>query len=203
MRSMTNGFRMIAALIALAPCAHAGVYRIDPDHSSVVFRVRHLVGHVTGQFNRFEGSFVYEKADPGVWKASATIDAASIDTRTKQRDDHLRSGDFFDVKNHPTLSFVSTKVTGVKGGRAKLLGKLTILEETRPVVFDLEIGGMAKGSDGLEHAAFTAKTRIDRKDFGLTWNDTIETGGVLVGDNVDITLEIEGILQKAKEAGTQ
>lgn len=201
MRTMRNVFLMVAVLIALSPYAHAGVYKIDPDHSSVVFRVRHLVGHVTGQFNRFEGSFVYEKDNPGIWKASATIDAASIDTRTKQRDDHLRSGDFFDVKNYPTLSFVSTKVTGVKGEHAKLLGKLTILDETRPIVFDLEIGGTAKGSDGLEHAAFTAKARIDRKDFGLTWNDTIETGGVLVGDSVDITLEIEGVLQNAKEAG--
>ena len=194
---------LMAALVALAPCAHAGIYKIDTDHSSVVFRVRHLVGHVTGQFTRFEGSFTYEKANPGVWKASATIDATSIDTRTRQRDDHLRSEDFFDVKNYPTLSFVSTKVTGIKGERAKLIGKLTILDETRPVVFDLEIGGTAKGSDGLEHAAFTAKARIDRKDFGLTWNDTIETGGVLVGDSVDITLEIEGILQKEKEGGNK
>lgn len=186
----------VAAVVALAASGQAGVYKIDPDHSSVMFRVRHLVGHVTGRFNRFDGYFVYEKADPGVWKASATIDASSIDTQTPQRDEHLRSGDFFDVKIYPTLSFVSTKVAGVKDGRAKLLGKLTILDVTKSVAFDLEIGGTAKGSDGLEHAAFTAKARINRGDFGLTWNDTIETGGVLVGDSVDITLEIEGILQK-------
>lgn len=186
----------VVAVVALAARGQAGVYKIDPDHSSVMFRVRHLVGHVTGRFNRFDGHFVYDKTDPAVWKASATIDAASIDTQTRQRDEHLRSEDFFDVKSYPTLSFVSTKVTGVKGGRAKLLGKLTILDVTKSVAFDLELGGTAKGSDGLEHAAFTAKARINRGDFGLTWNDTIETGGVLVGDDVDITLEIEGVLQK-------
>ena len=200
---MRSAFLIITALVSLASQAHAGVYKIDPDHSSVIFRVRHLVGHVTGQFTRFDGFFVYEEANPGVWKASATIDATSIDTKTAKRDEHLRSEDFFDVKNYPTLSFVSTKVTGIKGERAKLLGKLTILDVTKSIALDLEIGGTAKGSDGLEHAAFTAKARIDRKDFGLTWNDTIETGGVLVGDTVDITLEIEGILQNAKEAGTK
>lgn len=196
---MKRALLAIVALAALASRGHAGVYKIDPEHSTVMFRVRHLVGHVTGQFNRFDGYFVYERANPAVWKASATIDAASIDTRTKQRDEHLRSEDFFDVQNYPTLSFVSTKAAGIKGEHGKLLGKLTILDVTKPIALDLEIGGTAKGSDGREHAAFTAKTRIDRKDFGLTWNDTIETGGVLVGDDVEITLEIEGILQKPTE----
>ena len=187
---------LIAALMLAASAAQAANYKIDPDHSSVMFRVRHLVGHVTGQFDKFEGTFAYEKGKPQVWKASATIDASSVDTKTKERDKHLRSEDFFDVEKHPSITFVSTKVSNATGEHAKLLGKLTILETTKTVALDLEIGGTQKDGNGLEHAAFTAKTRINRKDFGLTWNDTIETGGVLVGDDVDITLEIEGVLQK-------
>lgn len=188
-----NKLLFAAVLAGLAASAQAAAYRIDPDHSTVQFRVRHLVGHVTGTFDKFQGEFAYDPADSKAWKASATIEAASVDTKVAQRDKHLRSEDFFDVENHPALSFVSTKVTGVKGGHATLLGKLTILETTKSVALDLEIGGVQKGSDGREHAAFTAQTRLNRKDFGLTWNDTIETGGVLVGDDVDVTLEIEGI----------
>ncbi len=184
----------IAALAALP--ARAATYTIDPDHTSVMFTVRHLVGHVTGQFDKFSGSFDYVPGKPQVWKASATIDAASVDTRVAARDKHLRSGDFFDVGNYPALSFVSTKVTAVKGDHAKLLGKLTILDTTKPIALDLEIGGLQKDANGVEHAAFTAKGRINRKDFGLTWNDTIETGGVLVGDYVDITIEVECLRQK-------
>ncbi|MBI3553606.1 MAG: YceI family protein [Elusimicrobia bacterium] len=185
---------LLAAL--LAGSADAATYKLDPEHTSVMFRVRHLVGHVTGQFTKFDGTFDYDPKNPKAWKASATIDAASVDTKTAQRDKHLRSEDFFNVEKYPKLSFVSTKVTAVKGNRTKLLGKLTILDTTKPIALDLEIGGVAKDSGGNERAAFTATGRIDRKDFGLIWNDTLETGGVLVGDDVDITIEVEGIRQK-------
>lgn len=184
------------ALAFLTNAAHSAEYRIDPDHSAVMFRVRHLVGHVTGSFDKFSGSFVYDPKKPEVWKTSATIDAASINTKVEQRDKHLRSEDFFDAQKYPLLRFVSTQISNVKGDHAKLQGKLTILDTTKTVTFNLEIGGVQKGSDGREHAAFTATTRLNRKDFGLTWNDTIETGGVLVGDTVDVTLEIEGIREK-------
>jgi polyisoprenoid-binding protein YceI len=187
---------VFAAAVLWAAQARAATYSIDPDHTSVMFTVRHLVGHVTGQFDKFSGSFDYEPGKPQLWKASATIEASSVDTRVTARDKHLRSGDFFDVGKYPALSFVSTKVSAVKGDHAKLLGKLTILDTTKPIALDLEIGGLQKDANGIEHAAFTAKGRINRKDFGLTWNDTIETGGVLVGDDVDITIEVEGLRQK-------
>lgn len=183
------------AALNIAAAAQAGTYKIDPEHSTVMFRVRHLVGHVNGQFDNFSGEFTYDKANPKVWKASATIDATSVDTKVAPRDKHLRSEDFFDVEKYPTLKFVSTKIENVKGDHAKLFGKLTILDVTKTIVLNIEIGGVQKAGDGKEHAGFTATTRINRKDYGLTWNDTIETGGVLVGDDVDITLEIEGILQ--------
>jgi len=183
------------AAVTAAGSAHAATYKVDPEHSSVMFKVRHLVGHVTGQFTKFDGTFDYDPKDPKKWKAQATIDAASVDTKTAARDKHLRSEDFFNVEKFPKLTFVSTKVTSLKGSHAKLLGKLTILETTKPIALDLEIGGVAKDSSGAERAAFTATTRINRKDFGLTWNDTVETGGVLVGDDVDITIEVEGVRQ--------
>jgi polyisoprenoid-binding protein YceI len=191
-----NRWILAALAVFWAAPARSATYAIDPDHTSVMFTVRHLVGHVTGQFDKFTGSFDYEPGKPQLWKASATIDASSVDTRVAARDKHLRSDDFFDVGKYPALSFVSTKVTGIKGDHAKLLGKLTILDTTKPIALDLEIGGLQKDANGIEHAAFTAKGRINRKDFGLTWNDTIETGGVLVGDDVDITIEVEGLRQK-------
>src|SRR5262249_29615997 len=127
---------------------------------------------------------------------SATIDASSIDTKVSQRDNHLRSADFFDVAKFPTLTFVSTKVTQAKGDHAKLLGKLTIHGVTKSVALDLTINGTDKDAGGNGRAGFEAATRINRKDFDLTWNDVVESGGVLVGDDVDITIEAEGIRQK-------
>jgi polyisoprenoid-binding protein YceI len=185
----------VSALL-IAVSANAATYNIDPEHSSVMFKVRHLVGHVTGQFDKFDGAFDYDPKNPKTWKAQATIDAASVDTKTAARDKHLRSEDFFDVEKHPKLTFASTKVGNIKGNHAKLWGNLTILDTTRKVALDLEIGGIAKDSAGQERAAFTATGRINRQDFGLKWNDTVETGGVLVGDDVDITIEVEGIRQK-------
>jgi polyisoprenoid-binding protein YceI len=190
-----RGILLAVCVVLAAGPAQAATYKIDPEHSSVMFRVRHLVGHVTGQFTKFEGTFDYDAKDSKKWKTQATIDAASVDTKTAARDKHLRSEDFFNVEKYPKLTFVSTKVTGLKGNRAKLLGKLTILDTTKPIALDLEIGGVAKDASGQERAAFTATGRINRKDFGLTWNDTVETGGVLVGDDVDMTIEVEGLRQ--------
>lgn len=186
---------LAAVMATLAATARAAAYKIDPDHSSISFRVRHLAGHVIGTFDRFQGDFDYAAGDPKAWKTSATIDAASVDTRVAPRDKHLRSGDFFDAEKHPSITFLSTKITDAKGDHAKLLGKLTILDTTKDVVLDLIMNGTAQGTDGKEHAGFTATTRLNRKDFGLTWSAPVEAGGVLVGDDVDVTLEIEGIRQ--------
>ena len=186
----------LALLIASVASVRAATYQIDADHSSVGFRVRHLIGHVNGQFNKFEGAFDYEPKKPQTWKTSAKIDASSVDTKVQKRDDHLRSADFLDVKNYPEITFVSTKVSGIKGSRAKLIGKLTIHGVTKNVSLDLEIGGIDKDAGGNERAAFSARTKINRKDFGLKWNDVTESGGVLVGDIVEISIEAEGVKQK-------
>ncbi len=174
----------------------AAVYKVDPDHTTVSFKVRHLFSKVQGLFNKFEGTVDYEPGKPETWKTSGTIDAASINTNVPQRDKHLRSADFFDVEKYPTISFKSAKVTSATETHATMEGFLTIHGVEKPVLLDLEIRGVGKDPWGNTRAGFTAMTKINRKDFGLNWNEALETGGVLVGDEVEITLEIEGILSK-------
>ena len=187
----TLGSFCLLALFALP--ASAATYAIDADHSSVTFKIRHLFSKVSGQFNQFEGTLDYEPGKPETWKAQAVIQAASIDTNVEPRDKHLRSADFFDVETYPTLTFKSMEVTDVTAEGAKLHGDLTIHGVTRPVMMDLAIHGVGKDPWGNTRAGFTATVKVDRKDFGLTWNKAVETGGVLVGDEVEITLEIEGL----------
>lgn len=182
-------------LFALSPL-YAATYDIDLDHTAVSFKIRHLLSNVQGRFDQFEGSFDFDPDKPGTWKAQTTVQAGSINTNVAPRDKHLRSADFFDVEKFPTLTFVSTEVTDATPASAKLHGLLTIHGIEKPVVFDLQVHGVAKDPWGNVRSAFTATTRINRKDFGLTWNEALETGQLLVGEEVDITLEVEGILQK-------
>jgi len=182
--------------LGLAAPVLAANYAIDLDHTTVSFKIRHLLSYVQGRFNQFEGSFSYGPEKPETWKANMTAQAASIDTNVPPRDKHLRSPDFFDVEKFPTLIFTSTKVTDTTPAGAKLHGLLTIHGVEKPVVFDLEIHGVAKDPWGNVRAAFTATATINRKDFGLTWNKAVETGQLLVGEEVVITLEVEGLLQE-------
>lgn len=196
MRQRVRQWVLIGTLLAVNPSAWAATYAIDPDHTTVEFKIRHLFSYVRGTFNAFEGTFVYDPDHPEAWEAQATIQAASIDTRVEQRDNHLRSKDFFHVEQYPTMTFNSTEVTDVTERSAKLHGLLTIHGVTKPVVFDLAIHGVAKDPWGNVRAGFTATTTIDRTEFGLTWNEVLETGQVLVGKEVEITLEVEGIAQE-------
>lgn len=187
---------VLLSVFLFGPTALAAPYKIDPDHTSVTFKIRHVLSHVPGRFNQFEGSFDYDPEKPETWKVNATVQAASIDTNVAPRDKHLRSPDFFDVAKYPTLTFVSTGVTDVTPTSAKLNGLLTIHGVEKPVVFDLEINGVAKDPWGNVRASFTATTKVNRKDFGLTWNQALETGQFLVGEEVVIALEVEGLLQE-------
>jgi polyisoprenoid-binding protein YceI len=180
-------------LLSTAPVS-AATYKIDQDHTSVSFKIRHILSNVQGQFNKFEGTFDYEPDKPETWKAQGTIEAASIDTNVEPRDKHLRSADFFDVEKYPTISFKTTGVKEVSGNTAKVDGLLEVHGVEKPVVLDVEIHGVAKDPWGNVRASFTATTKINRKDFGLNWNEVLETGQLLVGEEVKITLEVEGIL---------
>lgn len=172
------------------------VWQIDPAHTEVGFGVRHLmISTVKGNFTAVEGSVSIEGDDVETARVDVKIDASSIDTRVEQRDQHLRSPDFLDAETYPYLTFESTKVERVGEDRLKIVGDLTIRDTTREVSLDAQELGRVKDPWGSERAGFTATTEINRRDFGLNWNQALETGGVLVGDRVSITLETELVLQ--------
>ena len=186
---------LTAAFLFLNASAFAAVYSIDPDHSTISFKIHHLLSKVQGNFTKFEGRFVYDPDKPEIWKAEAVIQAASIDTHVEKRDAHLRSPDFFDVEKFPTITFTSSKVTEVTPTSAKVAGRLEIHGVRKPVVLDLEIHGAANDPWGNVRSSFTATATLNRKDFGLTWNKVIEAGKLLVGEEVAITIEVEGIMK--------
>ncbi len=171
-------------------------WEIDSSHSSVHFSVRHLViAKVRGSFTRWSGTVQVPDGDFSKATVAITIDASSIDTGVADRDAHLKSADFFDAATYPELRFVGTRVQARSGAELDVVGDLTIKGITREVVLRVEQHGRAKDPWGNVRAAFTAKTSIDRKDFGLTWNQALETGGVMVGDRVEIEAEIEAVKQ--------
>jgi polyisoprenoid-binding protein YceI len=173
-------------------------WNIDTTHSSVGFWVRHLViSKVHGRFTKWNGTITLGEDDISKSSVEVTIEAASIETHEAKRDAHLRSADFFDVEKFPALMFKSKKVQK-SGDALAVRGDLTIHGVTREVLLETESLGRAKDPWGGERIGFSAKTNVDRKDFGLHWNQALETGGVLVGDKIEITLEIEAV--KAAEA---
>ncbi len=172
-------------------------FTIDAVHSSVAFSVRHLVvAKARGRFSKFSGAFAFDAEDVSKSHVEVTIDVASIDTNDAQRDGHLKSPDFFDAENHKEMTFKSKRVEG-KGSDLKVIGDLTIRGTTHEVTLDVEYAGISKDPWGNEKAGFEAKTTINRKDFGLVWNAVLETGGVAVGEKVEITLDIEALKDKA------
>ena len=195
---MTIRIRALIVLVALAIGAPAvtlaDIYLIDKDHTSVTFRIRHLFTKVSGRFDAFEGKVDFDPAKPDQTKVAGTIDVKSINTNVENRDKHLRSKDFFDVEQYPQIKFASTQVTDVdtKALTGKLHGNLTIHGVEKPVVLDVQFLGRGKDPWGNDKAGFTATTKINRKDFGLNWNETVETGGLLVGDEVEIEIAAEG-----------
>ena len=185
-----------AAFLIMAPTfSLASTWNIDGDHSSIGFKVRHLmVSNVKGVFGMVRGVIDVDDKDITKSKVSATIDAASIDTGVAKRDAHLKSPDFLDVANHPTMTFVSTKVARSGEGGLKVTGDLTLHGVTRSVVLDVEGPSQeVKDPMGNLRRGASASTKINRKDFGLTWNKAMETGGVVVGDEVAISIEVEVI----------
>jgi polyisoprenoid-binding protein YceI len=173
----------------------ATTWNIDPVHSVAEFKVKHMmISNVKGQFPKVSGSLTLDESDLAKSRVEASIDASSIETRDPQRDAHLKSADFFDVENFPTLSFKSTGVRPVKEGELSVEGDLAIHGVTRKTTFIVEgPTPAAKDPWGNTRLAVSATTKINRKDFGLTYNTVLETGGILVGDEVTITLDVQFI----------
>ena len=187
---------VLAAATALPGGSLAATWKVDPAHTSVLFHVRHLFTEVTGRFQKFDGTIVLDEENPGNTRVEGTIEAASIDTNNEKRDRHLRSADFFDVEKYPQVEFATTKVTDVDREKktAKIHGTLSMHGVEKPVVLDAKYLGRAKDPWGNERAGFRAETTVDRKEFGLNWNEALEAGGFLVGDEVRIELNVEGML---------
>ncbi len=183
---------------AEAPAAPAAfevaAFEIDQAHSTVGFKVRHLgLASVTGTFDDYTARLQLDPADLSTMEVAARIEVESIDTGNERRDGHLRSPDFFEAETHPDIRFESTDVTEVDGNAFKLAGDLTIHGVTRPVVLEGALLGTAEGPGGKQRVGIEAETTIDRRDFGLTWDNLTEAGGVIVGHDVKIFLEIEAV----------
>jgi len=197
--------RVIASIstiivLAISAMASATTWNIDPEHSNVGFKVRHLmISNVKGSFEKHSGTVDFNDKDITKSKVEVTIDTNSINTNVQKRDDHLRSADFFDVAKYPTMTFVSKKVVRTGKDKLTVTGNLTLHGVTREVALDVE-GPSQESKDpwGNIRRGATASTIINRKDFGLVWNKVLETGGVAVGEEVTITLEIEMIKARAK-----
>jgi polyisoprenoid-binding protein YceI len=170
-------------------------WTIDTVHSHIGFNVRHMVvSTVRGQFSKFSGTLNFDEANPTNSSVEAVVETASINTHDANRDNHLRSADFFDTEKYPTTTFKSTSIEK-SGDDYKVTGDLTLHGVTRPITFAVEYSGVIKDPYGLQRAGFSAKSKINRKDYGLTWNNLLETGGAVVSDEVKLELDFEATQQ--------
>ncbi len=179
-------------------------WEIDPAHSTIEFAVKHMMfTSVRGRFKNLKGTITADESNPNQSRVEVEIDAASIDTGVSDRDQHLRSADFLDVESHPKLTFRSKRVEGAmakEGDRFRVIGDLTIRDVTIEVTLDATYEGRGQDPWGKERAGVRATTEIDRRDWGLKWNQALETGGILVGNNVRIELEVQAVRATAAKA---
>jgi polyisoprenoid-binding protein YceI len=184
----------MTATVHTAPVAGTKTtWKLDPTHTLVEFSAKHLmITTVKGRITDIEGTIHSDEKNPQNSSVEAVLRAGSLDSRTDQRDQHLRSADFLDVEKFPEIKFRSTRIQGDKES-FKLTGDLTIRDVTKPITLDVEFEGKSKDPWGGERVGFSAKGKIDRREFGLTWNQALETGGVVVGNDIKISLEVEAI----------
>lgn len=186
-------FFLITLILLIPQLALAENWKIDPAHTAVEFKIRHLmISWVKGTFTDVQGSVVFDQANPDQSSVEVQIATASIDTNNKKRDDHLRSADFFDVATYPVMSFVSKDVVVANGVPTQINGELSLHGETRAVTLDVENFSQAiTDPSGNTRRGASASATLNRKDFGLTWNKALEAGGVVVGDEVWISIDVE------------
>ncbi|MGB7847766.1 MAG: YceI family protein [Candidatus Acidiferrum sp.] len=189
----------LALVISLPVFAGTTTYKIDPQHSSAQFAVTHLmISTVRGEFHGVNGKVVLDDGDITKSSVEVTIDATTVDTREPDRNKHLKSPDFFDVANHPEITFKSTKVEAAGAGKLTVTGDLTIRGVTKQVVLEVTTPkAPIKDPWGLQRTAVSGSTKINRQDFGVAWNKNLDSGGVVVGDNVDVTLDVEMVVPPA------
>jgi polyisoprenoid-binding protein YceI len=201
MRKLVSASLLALSLaIATAASAAPATWTIDQNHSQVGFSIRHFFSKVPGNFGKFQGAIVYDPQKPEVSSVKVEIDASSINTQNEKRDNHLRSEDFFDVAKFPTLTFVSTKVAASGDNKLKVDGNLTMHGVTKPVTLFVTFLGAGPTMNGEQRSGFEAITTLNRKDFGILWNKTLDQGGTMLGDDVDIHLGVEGVIRPDQPA---
>jgi polyisoprenoid-binding protein YceI len=184
-------------VLATTSSSFATDYKVDPDHTKISFKVRHLgISWVPGTFSKLDGVFSFDEKNIEASKAKANIEVASVNTENKKRDDHLKGEEFFAGEKYPAISFVSTGIKDVSGNKFTVIGDLTMHGVTKSVELSAEYNGSAKDPWGNDRAAFSATTKLNRKDFGLQWSKVLETGALVVGEDVLITIDVEGIKAK-------
>jgi len=182
---------LVLFLLILSTGAQAAKYKLDPAHTSVLFKIKHLViSTVTGRFEKFEGTFDFDEKSGKMSNLKVKIQTASINTNEKDRDNHLRTKDFFNAEKNPTITFTSTKITDSKKPK-QIKGKLTMNGKTNDLTFDVDFKGTAKDPWGNKIMAFEATAKLDRRKYGLTWNKSLDKGGVLIGNEVKIIIDAE------------
>jgi polyisoprenoid-binding protein YceI len=193
-RNLLLAVAVAAPLLAQTPPAAAPAretWVADKAHSSTQFRIRHLMSNVSGSFSDFDATVGIDRADPARSTVEFNIKAASINTNEASRDEHLRSPDFFEAAKYPTISFKSQTVTPKSATRFDVTGELTMHGVTKRVTLPVEFNGFGKDARGNERAGFSIETVVDRKDYGITWNRVLDEGGVLLGDEVKVTIDLE------------
>ncbi len=192
MKNFITAAVIATLLLAAQPIAAQNAWDIDASHSSIQFRVKHLmISNVRGTFDSISGSILFDGENYASARAEAVIQTASINTREPKRDDHLRSADFFDAATHPTITFKSKRVEDIQENRFKLVGDLTMRGTTKEIVLDVEATPIVKGMRGESRVGVHATTRLDRQDYGIKWNRALDAGGFVVGNEVDIILDLE------------
>ena len=182
--------------VAAAPLFAADTYTIDKNHSDVSFQIRHFASKVRGRFTDFEGNIQADPSKPETSSVAFTIKTASIDTGTADRDNHLRTADFFDAAKFPELTFKSTKITPAGKDKFDVTGKLTIRGVTKEVMIPVVYLGSAKDPGGNERASFELAIKLNRKDYGINWNKALDQGGFMLSDDVDVTIALETVKKK-------
>jgi len=185
----------LVLVLGFGAAAAQDVYTIDPNHSNVAFKVRHLVSKVGGEFTDFEGTITADFSNLDVSGVQFSIQAASIDTRNEDRDGHLRSADFFDVEKFPEITFASTKVTKINNDSFAVAGTLTMHGVSKPIMLTVDYLGEMSAMGGTR-AGYELSTTLDRKDFGVSWNRALDSGGLILGDDVEVNVNLEVIKQK-------
>jgi polyisoprenoid-binding protein YceI len=200
-RRLLTTLALLLAVVAPAAHAAATTYAIDRGHTLVGFSVRHFVTQVQGKFTEFEGSIVYDPEHPETSSVEFTVQATSIDTAVKRRDDHLRSPDFFDAAKFPTLSFKSTKVVPTGKEAAAVTGELTLHGVTKTITASVKLTGVMDSKQFGKQAGFQTSFTIDRKDYGIVWNKVMDVGGMMLGDEVTINLDVAAVFRPKTPAG--